>query len=44
MLNYQKTITIDPNIRSGKPIIRSMWITVYDVLRCSPMAWLLKRC
>ena len=32
MLNYQKSITIDPNIRSGKPIIRGMRITVYDVL------------
>ena len=32
MLNYQKNITIDPNIRSGKPIIRGMRITVYDVL------------
>ena len=32
MLNYQQSITIDPNIRSGKPIIRGMRITVYDVL------------
>jgi len=32
MQNYQKYITIDPNIRSGKPIIRGMRITVYDVL------------
>ncbi|MEA3373429.1 MAG: DUF433 domain-containing protein [Campylobacterota bacterium] len=32
MHNYQKYITIDPNIRSGKPIIRGMRITVYDVL------------
>ncbi len=32
MHSYQKFITIDPNIRSGKPIIRGMRITVYDVL------------
>ncbi len=32
MQNYQGFITIDPNIRSGKPIIRGMRITVYDVL------------
>lgn len=32
MQDYQKIITIDPNIRSGKPIIRGMRITVYDVL------------
>ena len=32
MLNYQNHITIDPNIRSGKPIIRGLRITVYDVL------------
>jgi len=32
MHNYQKYITIDPNIRSGKPIIRGMRITVYDIL------------
>jgi len=32
MQNYQGYITIDPNIRSGKPIIRGMRITVYDIL------------
>ena len=32
MQNYQGFITIDPNIRSGKPIIRGMRITVYDIL------------
>ncbi len=32
MQNYQGHITIDPNIRSGKPIIRGMRITVYDIL------------
>ena len=32
MQNYQNMITINPNIRSGKPIIRGMRITVYDVL------------
>jgi uncharacterized protein (DUF433 family) len=32
MPNYQGIITIDPNIRSGKPIVRGMRITVYDIL------------
>ncbi len=32
MHNYQDYISINPNIRSGKPIIRGMRITVYDVL------------
>jgi uncharacterized protein (DUF433 family) len=32
MIDYTKYITIDPNIRSGKPCIRSLRITVYDVL------------
>jgi uncharacterized protein (DUF433 family) len=32
MKNYQKIIVINPNIRSGKPIIRGMRITVYDIL------------
>jgi len=30
--SYRAIITINPNIRSGKPIIRGMRITVYDVL------------
>lgn len=29
---YTKIITINPNIRSGKPIIRGLRYTVYDVL------------
>ena len=32
MQNYQQFITINPNIRSGKPTIRGMRITVYDIL------------
>lgn len=32
MLDYQSHITIDPNIRAGKPIIRGLRITVYDIL------------
>ena len=32
MQEYQTRITIDPNIRSAKPIVRGMRITVYDVL------------
>ena len=31
-MNYQQVITIDPGKRGGKPCIRSMRITVYDVL------------
>ena len=30
--NYQERITIEPGKRSGKPCIRGMRITVYDVL------------
>lgn len=30
--NYQDRITIEPGKRSGKPCIRGMRITVYDVL------------
>ena len=31
-MNYRGRITIDPDIRGGKPCIRGMRITVYDVL------------
>ena len=31
-MNYRNYITIEPNKRSGKPCIRGMRITVYDVL------------
>lgn len=31
-MNYQNTITIEPGKRGGKPCIRGMRITVYDVL------------
>ena len=37
MLNYQKFIGINPEIRFGKPCIKGTRITVYDVL-----AWLSK--
>lgn len=30
--NYNDIITIDPNIRFGKPCIKGMRISVYDVL------------
>ena len=30
--NYQNRITIEPGKRSGKPCIRGMRVTVYDVL------------
>ena len=32
IMNYQEYITIEPGKRGGKPCIRSMRITVYDVL------------
>ncbi len=32
MMNYQDHITIETGKRGGKPCIRSMRITVYDVL------------
>ena len=31
-MNYQDHITIEPDKRGGKPCIRGMRITVYDVL------------
>ncbi|NEX16863.1 MAG: hypothetical protein C1943_09605 [Halochromatium sp.] len=32
MVNYKERITIEPGKRSGKPCIRGLRITVYDVL------------
>ncbi len=32
MIDYRQIITIEPDKRSGKPCIRRMRITVYDVL------------
>jgi hypothetical protein len=31
-MNYQEIITLEPGKRSGKPCIRGMRITVYDIL------------
>lgn len=31
-MNYQDIITLEPGKRSGKPCIRGMRITVYDIL------------
>jgi len=31
-VDYREIITIESGKRSGKPCIRGMWITVYDVL------------
>lgn len=32
IMDYQRIITIEPGKRSGKPCIRGLQITVYDVL------------
>ncbi len=32
MMDYHARITIDPNKRGGKPCIRGLRITVYDIL------------
>jgi uncharacterized protein (DUF433 family) len=32
MMDYQNIITIEPGKRSGKPCIRGMRITIYDIL------------
>ena len=31
-MNYQDYITIDPNKRAGKPCVRGLRITIYEVL------------
>jgi uncharacterized protein (DUF433 family) len=31
-VDYRERITIDPDMRGGKPCIRGMRITVYDIL------------
>jgi len=33
-MNYRDYITIDPNKRGGKPCVRGLRITVYEVLEC----------
>ena len=35
-MSYRDRITIEPGKRSGKPCIRGMRITVYDVLEYLP--------
>ena len=32
MINYREYITIEPGKRSGKPCVRGLRITVYDIL------------
>jgi uncharacterized protein (DUF433 family) len=32
LMDYSQILTIDPNLRNGKPCIRGLRITVYDVL------------
>ena len=32
MVNYAEFITVDPEVRSGKPCLRGMRVTVSDVL------------
>ena len=31
-MDYRDYITINPNRRGGKPCVRGLWITVYEVL------------
>ena len=33
-MDYRDYITIDPNKRGGKPCVRGLRITVYEVLEC----------
>jgi uncharacterized protein (DUF433 family) len=33
-MDYKEIITLEPGKRGGKPTIRGMRITVYDVLEC----------
>ena len=33
-MDYRDCITIDPNKRGGKPCVRGLRITVYEVLEC----------
>src|SRR5688500_18114950 len=33
-MDYRKYITIDPNKRGGKPCVRRLRITVYEVIEC----------
>jgi len=33
-MNYRDYITIEPNKRGGKPCVRGLRITVYEVLEC----------
>ncbi|MGQ0658374.1 MAG: DUF433 domain-containing protein [Chromatiales bacterium] len=33
-MDYRKRITVEPGKRGGKPCIRGLRITVYDVLQC----------
>lgn len=33
-MDYRERIVIDPGVRGGKPCIRGIRITVYDVLGC----------
>ncbi|MEM6286954.1 MAG: DUF433 domain-containing protein [Bacteroidota bacterium] len=34
MTDYRDRITIEPGTRGGKPCLRGLRITVYDVLEC----------
>ena len=39
MMNYQAIITIEPGKRGGKPCIRGLRITVYDIMDYLRMDW-----
>ncbi len=32
MVTYKENITINPEVRSGKPCVRNLRITIYDIL------------
>lgn len=41
-MNYRNHITIEPNKRGGKPCVRGLRITVYCLLLCLLIVWVLE--